>query len=60
MSIGTTVATFGIFNITLLHFASSPFFTDTIDAENMSGDFDSVKEKVITITLPSYMNGQIG
>ena len=29
-----------------------------LDAVNMSGDFDSVKEKVITIILPSYMNGQ--
>ena len=59
MSIVTTFASFGIFNITLFHFASSPF-SQILDAENMSGDFDSVKGKVITITLPSYMNGQIG
>ena len=59
MSIITTVATFGIFNITLFHLASSPFL-QILDAENMSGHFDSVKGKVITITLPSYMNGQIG
>lgn len=31
-----------------------------LDAVNMSSDFDSVKEKVITVILPSYMNGQIG
>lgn len=59
MSIITTFATFSIFNITLFHFASSPFL-QILDPVNMSGDFDSVKEKVITITLPSYMNGQIG
>ena len=52
MSIITTVATFGIFNITLFHFASSPFL-QILNAVNMSSDFDSVKEKVITNILPS-------
>lgn len=31
-----------------------------LDAVNMSGEFDSVKEKVITIILPSYMGGGLG
>ena len=54
-----TFATFVKFNITLFHFASS-LFLQILDAVNMSSDFDSVKEKVITVILPSYMNGQIG
>ena len=59
MSIITAFATFGISNITLFHFASSPFL-QILNAVNMSSDFDSVKEKVITIILPRYMNGQLG
>ena len=53
MSIVTTFASFGIFNITLFHSASSSFL-QILNAVYMSSDFDSVKEKVITIILPSY------
>ena len=52
MSIITTFATFGIFNRTLFHSASSPFL-QILNAVNRSSDFDTVKEKVITIILPS-------